>query len=66
MPMRRRGHAALAAWRASSQSGHIGGCSGFIKEYQTPRVPVPLISDPLATGLVYVRAQLLAGVQRFF
>ena len=64
--MRDRGAAALAAWAAPAQAGHLGGRAGLVDEDELGRVELGLELEPGLAARGYIRARLLAGMRRLF
>ena len=56
----------IAARAASAGSHHAGGDGGLIEKHQCGRVQQALLTEPASARAGYIRAVLLAGVQRFF
>jgi len=66
VPVRDWRAAALSAFGAATQAGHLGRGSGLIDEDQALRVEIRLGIEPGLAPLRDVGPILLAGVRRFF
>ena len=64
--MRNRGAAALAAWAAAAQAGHLGGRPGLVDEDELRRVELGLELEPGLAARAHVLPLLLTGVRRLF
>ncbi len=66
VPVRDRGAASGAAWRAAIGPGHLGRGTGLIDEDQPLRIEIGLVLEPGLPPTRNVRPLLLAGVRGFF